>query len=255
MTDDLLIGDTSQIARYIANSSSLARASSRNVPDFVFEKEWRRVYLLFAEQRTAHAHDKHYRDDFYNINVNLTLDLLNRLRYCRAIVVSTTELWNKRCGPICMEDDFDFEENYYTDSKYKLTQNAMKKEDVITVFPFNFNSIHRHGPFLFTKIFHAICHKEQIQTNNLDFNREILHARFVSNQIISCDSSKIIGSGSTTNMRRYVTDIFSRMKLDVDDYVIENPDVPRVQSTVFYKKCPKIEYSYEQLLEDTVNEL
>jgi hypothetical protein len=152
--DNLVIGSTSQVSRYMP--ADYVAVSSRNIPNWVFEKKWENVYLCFAEQRTSLANNLNYRDVFYSTNVDLTISCIENIKSKRIVCFSTTELWNRHSGSIDIDTPFDYIENYYTDSKVKLTQKLKKYENVITLFPFNFNSVYRKETFLFYKIYKCI---------------------------------------------------------------------------------------------------
>ena len=163
----LLVGDTAQVAQYL--SPSIVRISARNIPEWVYKQEWDTVYICFAEQRTIYADTSEYRDLFYDINVKLTLECVRRIKSVKTIVFSTTELWNQVSGAINLQTPYCFRENYYTDSKLKMTQECQKINNVVVVYPFNFNSKYRSENFLFGKIFNSLKKGTAIEIGDTHF--------------------------------------------------------------------------------------
>ena len=135
---DLIIGGSSQIAKYMPENYH--RVSGRIIPEYVFNYPWKRVYICFAEQRTALADNKRFKSEFYDVNFHKTLAVINKLTAQTIVCFSTTELWNMCHGAIDLQTPYNFKENYYTDSKLLLTNTLKERENVITLYPFNFNS-------------------------------------------------------------------------------------------------------------------
>lgn len=249
---DLIIGDTSQVAQYMP--SEIVRVSSRNVPEEVFEKKWRKVYLCFAEQRTIHARDSNFRDDFESVNVRLTLDLVKKIAADSIVYFSTVELWNRHDGAIDLKVPFDFDENYYTASKFKATKALQQIENVRVLYPFNFNSRHRSSDFLLGKVFKALMNEEKTRVETLNLNRDILHASWVARQAQDAEATKIVGSGTYFNVREYINDVCCRLGKPIERF-IEEADTSFQQKSLIYLKSETVHYTYTKLLNDTVQDL
>ena len=69
---------------------------------------------------------------------------------------------------------------YYTESKLMLTETVKNRENIITVYPFNFNSKFRSETFLFGKIFDSIINRKKIEIGSTYYYRDILHAKYVA---------------------------------------------------------------------------
>ena len=246
---DLIIGHTSQVALYM--NPDITRVNSRNIPDWVYEKEWGRVYLCFAEQRTRFASSLEYKQLFYDINVKKTNIIVERIKSEKIIFFSTTELWNHCHGSINLETDYCFNENYYTDSKLQITKKLQLKENVIILYPFNFNSKYRGKSFLFGKIYDSIMNKKKIQIGSTYFYREILHAKYVARQAESAMNSQIIGSGRLVFINDYIKDLYEHAGLSYYDLVRETEDNWRPEYTFWFNSNNCL-YPYDKLLKDSL---
>lgn len=249
---DLIIGGSSQVARYMP--SNYHRVSGRSIPEYVFSHKWNRVYICFSEQRTSLANDKNYKSEFYDINVYKTLAVISKLSAKKIIYFSTTDLWNMCNGAIDLSTPYNFKENYYTDSKWLLTTKLMSMENVIGLYPFNFNSKFRSETFLFGKIFHSITSKKKIEIGNTHFYREILHAKYVASMAIEAKTSSIIGSGRLVYVNDYIRDLYKFAKLDYDRLVTESDISWRPRAT-YWLKSASCQYSYDNLLKDSMQDL
>lgn len=251
-SNDLLIGETSQISRYM--SSGLRRISSRNICDEVYETEWDSVYIAFAEQRTRLSEDIRFKEDFFRVNVDMTLEVVRKIRSKRIVYFSTTELWNNCEGQIDLDTPYNFRQNYYTDSKFLTTSKLSELENVVILYPFNFNSVYRSQDYLFGKVFHSILNLERIELGNLDMRRDILHAKWVAEVSSQALTSQIVGSGTCFSVRKYIHDVYSRCGLDPQQYIVESDQMNRHANTL-YLKSSKILYSYEKLMGDTIDDI
>lgn len=249
---DLIVGETSQISKYL--NKSIPRVSARNIPEHIFHTRWNRVYICFAEQRTAYSLDASYKEEFFRTNVDLTLKVIRKLKCNEIVYFSTVELWGKCQGPIELDVPFNFEENYYTVSKYEATKKLIDEDGIVILYPFNFNSRFRSDNFLMGKIFRSIAFKKSVQVGNLDWNRDILHARWVAEQSEIAKISKIIGSGTHFNVKKYVQDLYAIFGMNFQDYVIESQE-SGARKSLTYLRSNKILYTYEQLVADTVSDL
>jgi nucleoside-diphosphate-sugar epimerase len=247
----LIIGETSQLAHFLPEEYT--RVSSRDIPPSVYNHRWEVVYLLFAEQRTIFSENKEYKSLFYDINVNLTLKLVNKLKYNKLIFLSTTELWNLCNGKISIETPFYYKENYYNDSKRITTEKLKNYDKVITLYPFNFNSSFRNNNFLFGKIFHSIINKEKICVGNLNINRELLHANRVAELVNSATTSDIIGSGYLVNIKNFILDLYKFFNIDYNVF-LEDKSLDTLNNNQFFFH-KQTDYSYANLLKDYIDDI
>ena len=247
---NLIIGETSQVARYLPDS--YARVSSRNIPNSIYAEKWDKVFLCFAEQRTFLSNTKRYKEEFYSINCDLTLELIEKIQSKKKVFFSTSELWNNNTGPISMNDEWNYRENYYTDSKRKITEKVMGYEDVITIFPFNYNSSYRREGFLFGKIFDSIVSRKKIKVGDLNFHRDMMHPKYFAQQVEISNESCLIGAGKAFGVREYIMDLYKGMGMDVSEYLEEEKN--NLKRNVFYAKI-ETNYEYEDLLKDTIDDL
>lgn len=246
----LLIGDTSQVSRYFSNN--VLKISSRNISAEIYDIFWDKVYILFAEQRTLYSNDLNYKDAFYNVNVNYTLEIINKLKCNNIIFLSTTELWNKCTGPINLNTQWNYIENYYTDSKRIITLELLKRQNVTICYPFNFNSIYRGKEFLFGKIYSSLKNKEKIKVGNLNLNREILHAKYVAKQISDTNKHCIIGSGSLTNIKSFIKDLYELCNLNFEE-LVEHENKSETKNSFYLSETTG--YTYQQKLKDYLDDL
>jgi GDP-D-mannose dehydratase len=256
---NLIIGDTSQLAQYFPEE--YIKVSSRNI-DFNYLKNnlWESVYITFAEQRIYDANI-----DYITPNYLYTLQIINSLLESSQKIVCYTscELFNELSGRININTLPKFYplNNEYCISKLllwnKITE--LKKinnpyNKVIFMHPFYFNSIHRSEYFLFGKIFNSIIQRQKIEVNNLDFYRDMVHAKFVVEKSIEATQDTMIGSGKLFNIRQFIKDLYQLNGLDFDYLVQENQSGIKGKEKLIMADVPW-DYSYQDLLTDTQMEL
>lgn len=249
---NLIIGSTSQVSQFLPDQ--MVRVSSRNFSEEIFDVQWENVYLAFAEQRTRHSADVNFRDDFYRVNVDMTLKFAKKLRSKSIVYYSTVELWNNINGPVSIETPFNFTQNYYTDSKYIATEMLRKMENVKILFPFNFNSTYRSEDYLFGKVVSSILNRKKIEVGNLDMKRDLLHAKWVASQTLKLEGNSIIGSGTFRDVRKFIRDVYEGCDLNPDEFLVENGE-PSRHGNILYMKSEEVLYSYENLLKDTIDDI
>ena len=251
---DLVIGATSQIGRY--TSSNNIKIDSSKIDNNIFFEEWNRVYICFAEQRTSLSKDKNFKDTFYDVNVIKTLKIVDNIKAKKIVFLSTTELWNLCEGPISLDTKFNFEQNYYTDSKYKITKKMIERDNVVIAYPYNFNSKFRSKYFLFGKIFHSVNHKQKIEIGNTDFKRELLHAKFVSDKIEKMENDSVIGAGRLVHVGNFIKDIYKSKKLEYNELVKHTAPITSYtkRKENWYSVLDE-EYDYSCLLSQTLAEM
>ena len=113
---NLVIGNTSQLARYFPDS--YVKISSRNIDiEFLKSQKWDSVYICFAEQKTYKCIDS----DFDDINFTYTKTILEKLKATRIVFYSTAELWNNCVGEIDLNTPYFYHKTDYVSSKEKIT--------------------------------------------------------------------------------------------------------------------------------------
>lgn len=256
---NLVIGKTSQLAQYFPED--YLKISSRDLDfNFLENNSWENVYVTFAEQR---IYDPNI--DYISPNYLYTLKIIESLvRKCKKIVCYTScELWNELSGHISveMEPRFFPLNNEYTISKLLLLNKIkeLRKIDsvynrVIFVHPFYFNSAYRSKYFLFGKIFDSILNEKKIEVNNLDFYRDMVHARFVVKKSIETNIDCMVGAGKLFNIRDFVRDLYTVNNLDYFDLVKENVGNGGGKPKLMMAKVDW-EYSYSDLLRETQEDL
>jgi GDP-D-mannose dehydratase len=128
-----------------------------------------------------------------------------------------------------------------------------KYNKVKLIHPFYFNSVHRSKYFLFGKIFNSIIANQKIEVGNLDFYRDMVHAKFLVEKSISSEKDMVIGSGKLFNVREFVIDLYSNFDMNYYDYVKE--DKINKSNSKFLRANVDWEYSYNDLLNDTINDI
>jgi len=254
--NSLIIGNTSQLSYYFP--SDYDKISSRNLnTDFIKEKKYNQVFLLFAEQRTFLKENDQF---FIDINVNYTLKIIDEIKeYCENIIIySTSELWNNHEGEIDLKTLYNYNYSPYIKSKEILcnyiNENKEKYHNVHIVYPFNFNSPYRGKGFLFGKIFDSIVNKTKNTIGSVDFERDIIHPSIITKNSISLKNDIIIGSGELINVSDFINDMFKLHNLNINDYICFNKenDIP-IKRKNYYSKYKYSNYS--ELLKLTENDI
>jgi nucleoside-diphosphate-sugar epimerase len=251
--DNLVIGNTSQLSHYFPDK--YIKISSRNV-DFEYHKKQKydRIYLCFAEQRTFIEDDEKM---FMDINFDYTIKVIEELKNsCNKIIFySTCELWNNCNGEVTIDTDYNYNYSPYIKSKEEISKYIRRNYDnVIILYPFNFNSPHRKPGFLFSKILDSLISNNKIEIGNTYFYRDIIHPKYVVERSLLCDFDELVGSGRLTHINDFTRKLYSEMGMNYDDYVTENFDHNlKVKRKTFWQETNIC--LYEKLIEDTVNEL
>lgn len=255
--NNLIIGNTSQLSFFFPKENN-DFISSRNINfDEINEKKYKKIFLLFAEQRTFLNEGNNF---FIDVNVNYTLDVIDKLKdNCDYIVVySTSELWNKYDGCISIDTPYDYFETPYIKSKEILcntiNQNRDKYKNVIIVYPFNFNSPYRKDGFLFKKIFNSLIHGEKITIGNIDFKRDLIHPKIIVNQSFNTDKDIIVGSGELYNVKNFISDLFIKLDKKMNDYVTYDISNSLLNKRNHYYSCNKTS-NYEELINLTIKDI
>ncbi len=254
---NLVIGNTSQLSYYFPEN--YIKISSRDI-DFEYLKnnKWESIYITFSEQGINNTDA-----DYININYNYTLSIINTLidNSNKIVIYTTCELWNKYTGVI----DIDMEPNYIYDTQYVLSKYLLiykiyelrKKNDkyykVIIIHPFYFNSIYRNKYFLFGKIFDSIINKKKIEIGDTYFYRDMVHTKYIVKRSIESKKDEIVGAGRLYFVNDFIRDLYKYSDMNYDEYVKEIlPE--KKQEKIYYSK-QNIIYTYENLLNDTLNDL
>lgn len=254
---NLVIGNTSQQSHYYPDD--YIKISSRNIDlDYFRQSQFDSVYITFAEQR---IYDTNI--DYITPNFLYTVEIINSLiENCDRIIVFTScELWSNLTGTISVDTKFDFDPNNgYTTSKMLLVneikrlRNIDKKYDKVKlIHPFYFNSVRRSKYFLFGKIFDSIVNKKEIEVGNLDFYRDMVHAKFLVKKSIEAQNDMMIGSGKLFNVRDFVIDLYSYFNMDYFQYVKE--DKSQKSNSKFLRADVDWNYTYDDLIDETVEDI
>lgn len=253
---NLIIGNKSQAAAYFPERYE--RMSSRNIESVDIRKKYDSVYISFAEQRTFDQSLKE--TDFMEVNVEYTSRIIEMFqgRANRIVLFGTAELWNNCSGPISIETKIDYKYSPYIKSKDALWEKIRNKrehgswQNAVIVHPFNFNSIHRREGFLFHKIFDSIINETIHEVGNINLDRDIIHPSFLIEKTLSCSEDMIVGSGKTTNIRCFISDIFEGFGMRMEDFIKERDMTSYHHGNRFWLESDII---YDRLLEDTLSEL
>jgi nucleoside-diphosphate-sugar epimerase len=224
MNNSLIIGSTSQLSNYFP--SQYEKISSRNIDiGKIKNGKYRKVYILFAEQRTYLNENEKF---FVDVNVNYTINLINQIKdYVGDVIVySTSELWNDYDGEVFVDNPYKYNYSPYIKSKEILCNEINGRKDlyknVHIIYPFNFNSPYRKSGFLFSKIFNSLINKTTNHIGNINFERDVIHPSIVVNESISAKSDKLVGCGELINIENFVYDLFNIHNMDVKNYLINN---------------------------------
>lgn len=251
--NNLIIGNTSQLSHYFPDEYE--KISSRNI-DFNYYKtrKYDRIFICFAEQRTFIENDTKI---FNDINFDYTIKVIDELKNCcnKIIFYSTCELWNNCEGSISIDDDYNYNWSPYISSKELITKYIKTNYDnVIIIYPFNFNSPHRKPGFLFSKIFDSLINNKKIEIGDTYFYRDIIHPKYVVERSILCNEDEIVGSGRLIFVNDFIRKLYEFMDMKYEDYVTENfNNNLKTKRKTFWKESNKC--LYEKLIEDTVDEL
>jgi len=256
MLSNLIIGDTSQLSHYFPNDYE--KISSRNI-DFkkLCSKKYDKVFLLFAEQRTFLNES----DDFFlKTNFDYTLEVINKFKDIsnKIIIYSTSELWNKYDGCISLNNKYDYNYSPYINSKEILCNYINNNRDIyhniVIIYPFNFNSVHRKKGFLFGKIFDSILNNKKISIGDINFSRDLTHPKNIVDISLITDKDCIIGSGELINVQKFIEDIFTKLNKNVTDYIEYHESNNLKIKRGGYYSCNKT-IDYNELINLTIKDI
>lgn len=256
---NLVIGSSSQLAQYFPEDYN--KISSRNI-DFSYLKNnsWNSVYITFSEQRIYETNI-----DYITPNYFYTLEIISSLleNSNKIVCYTSCELWNELTGHISLDTPAKFYplNNEYSISKLllwnkikELRKTDSKYNKVIFMHPFYFNSVYRSKYFLFGKIFDSIINKTKIIVGNLDFYRDMVHAKFVVNKSIEQTKDCMIGSGKLFNVKQFIKDLYKINNMDFNNFVSESISVPTGKEKLIMASVDW-EYTYQDLLEQTQEDI
>jgi hypothetical protein len=257
---DLLIGDTSQLARYWNRLDAEIISSYDIDVGWIQSRQWNRIYIAFANARTFLRTDV-----FEKTNVNQTLNLISDIQdSCENVIYySTTELWNQVNGPIKLEskiwNTFHYDtSSFYIKSKHITTETILKNDfftNTIILFPFSFNCPYRSDSrFFFSKIFDSILNRKKITVGNIPSYRELLHPKFVIKESINATKHKIVGSGRLTHVKDFVKHLYELNGMEYGDFVIEKESSVKDDRGIFFLDSEKCLYHYNELFGDTLED-
>lgn len=251
--NSLIIGGNSQISKYLP--LEYERISARNIDLKLYEnKEYDRVFLCFAEQRTF-LNDY---DLFYKINVELTYKILEffQQRCKKLIYYATSELWNNIEGAINIKMEYNYNSTAYIKTKH-LMCNIIRNlgyKNVIILYPYNFNSPYRKDGFLFSKIFKSIINEENVTIGDVNFYRDLIHPQYLADVSLTCTMNTIVGSGRLINVSDFIYDLYQSFDLDMYDYITldkKNNLTNKRKINYLDSLTPK----YEKIIEDTIYDI
>jgi GDP-D-mannose dehydratase len=227
---------------------------------YLAAQSWKAAYLTFAEQR---IYDSNI--DYITPNYIYTLEIIQQLlnRTKKIVCYTTCELWNNLSGYIAPSTAPDFSPltNEYCLSKL-LLWNKIKElrqvndayNKVIFIHPFYFNSIYRSSYFLFGKIFASILERKPVEVGNLNFYRDIVHAKLVVQQSIQQQQDCVVGSGRLTNVREFVKDLYRLNDMNFEEMVRETSPFPSGKEKLIMAQV-NWDYTYQDLLRDTQEDI
>lgn len=252
----LVIGNTSQLSHYFPES--FEKVSSRNLNyEFLCSKEYDKVFILFAEQRTFLNESE---DFFLKINFDYTLEVINKFKNIsnKIIIYSTSELWNKYNSCVSVFDKYSYNYSPYIKSKEILcnfiNNNREKYPNVIIIYPFNFNSIYRKNGFLFGKIFDSILNNKKISIGNIDFYRDLTHPKKIVEVSLNSEKDCLVGSGELINVQKFVQDIFTKLNKKITDYIEYDESNNSNLIRNGYYSCEKTS-DYNELINLTIKDI
>lgn len=252
----LVIGNTSQLSYYF--SDNFKKISSRNI-NFkkLCSKKYDKVFLLFAEQRTFLNESDEF---FIKTNFDYTLEVINKFKDIsnKIIIYSTSELWNKYDRCISLNDEYNYTYSPYIKSKEILCNYINNNRDiypnVIIIYPFNFNSVHRKEGFLFGKIYDSILNNKKISIGDINFNRDLTHPKNIVDISLNTDKDCIVGSGELINVQKFVEDIFTKLNKNIMDYIEYNESNNLTIKRGGYYSCEKT-IDYNDLINLTIKDI
>jgi GDP-D-mannose dehydratase len=252
----LIIGNTSQLSHYFPDD--FKKISSRNIDfDNVCSVNYDKVFLLFAEQRTFLNESDEF---FMKTNFDYTLEVINKFKDIsnKVVIYSTSELWNKYDGCVSLNDKYNYNYSPYIKSKEILCNHINNNRDIyhniIIIYPFNFNSIHRKEGFLFGKIFDSILNDKKISIGDINFDRDLTHPKNIVDVSLNTDKDCIVGLGELINVQKFIENIFTRLNKNIIDYVEYNESNNLKIKRGGYYSCGKT-INYDDLINLTIKDI
>lgn len=256
--ENLVIGNTSQLSHYFP--VNFIKVSSRNIDEKLYtENYWDRVFICIGESRKFIENIEIYEE----VNFKLTLQIIDKFKSIsnKIIIYSTCELWNKYDGKIDISLMPDFYKTPYLNSKNKIYEHIKNNQEiynnVIIIFPFNFNSTYRSNNFLFGKIFNSIINKNKIELGDTYYYRDLIHPKYVVKKSIESTNHEIVGSGRLTFVNDFIRDLYDKFGLNYEKFVIENKNkyIEYEKKKEYYLNSQNCLYSYTELLNDTIEDI
>jgi len=245
---NLILGGSSQLAYFLEGT----RVSARDIPDRLIEREWDRVYICFAEQRTFMDTS----DSFMKVNFDLTKKVIEKLyNHCvEFIFYSTAMLWSGRTGDYDLSCPYSYKESDYLVSKEKITEYLKGIDKVKIHYPCNFNSRRRKGGFLFASLYDVINNKKS-KVRCLDFEKEIAHASYIANKSMNTFTDSIIAPGYCVNVRTLFTKILDTCGKDIEEWLEETATDTFVKPNSYCYNIVDEDYLENKLVSSFVEEL
>lgn len=254
---NLIIGNTSQLSFFFPKEN-YDYIPSRNINyEEIKLKNYEKIFLLFAEQRTFLKDSENL---FFDINVKYTLDVINELKgSCGQIIIySTSELWNRHDGCVNVNTPYSYFETPYIKSKEILcntiNQNRTEYNNVIIIYPFNFNSPYRKDGFLFKKIFDSLIDDVKITVGDINFERDLIHPKVIVDLSIKTNTDIIVGGGHLINVKTFVNDLYENMGKKMDEYITYDISNSLLNKRNGYYSCIQSS-TYDELINLTIKDI
>lgn len=226
MKNGVIIGAGAQISNYFPPEFERINARKwfkSSMP--LKSQEYDIAVIAFGENRT-YLQDLTL-DGFREINVKLTVQAVQRFTGIakRIVVFGTAELWSGINGPISMNNSYNYRPSNYIISKQEMVDQVrnMNQPNVFIIHPFNFNTVHRCGEFLFGKVYKSILNREHIEIADTYFKRDLTTASEVARAALySLHNESIVGSGRQISINELIRQLYKCANLNYDSYVSED---------------------------------
>ena len=228
MAHCLLVGSGSQIANFMPSNIHKVSARQWFQDGMPLSRDYEVILFVFGENRTFLFPTESNKQCFEHVNIDLSLQAAQRAKdKCkRAVFFGTAELWSKCQGAVYPQTPEKAFDSLYIQSKSIMRDKLMQLNlsETRIVHPFNFNSMHRKGDYLFGKIFKSIASREKITIFDTYFERDIVSPLHVSNTALDPDLplEVLVGSGKTIKVNCLIREMYRAANLRFEDLVTED---------------------------------
>lgn len=228
MVRGLLVGSGSQIAKFLP--INLDRISARQwfKDGMPLSCDYEIILFGFGENRTFLPQTLANRQSFEHVNIVLSLQAALRIkdRCKRAVFFGTAELWSKHQGAVYPQTPENAFDSMYIESKRIMRDKLLELNynEIRIIHPFNFNTNHRKGDYLFGKVFDSIANRRKITIYDTYFERDIVSPRHVAAKSLDPALPKelVVGSGRAIHVNSLIRKMYKTAGLQFEDYVIED---------------------------------